>query len=1510
MYSATHEDEEIPQEDDEDLSSSDDKVSKEIQPPGMKRRQRLKELHYFVEKQLQKRLYKSWDTIEIAFTSSGDLTVSQIVKFLQLSDVQLSTADAAKVQNILEKHAQDVQAVQAAEQLEAELANGEIISEPGRSIVHTISKPGKSTALSYEAFRNIFHTNDNQEAVKWKREFDREKIRQRREKEIYEKELAALEEKVKKRLAESAKHMIEILAQFRCNPIAIPWENNGQRLELRAQLFETIFTKPQRRHLPQQQTMSLTAPDSSVPASTSVVPDKLNVKLVESALLQKYSRNGHFEAIEVVPAAYIYHDFVADCIKKSVQDYWKRCESDLWPERQMIFRFRLKKQVFQEWRRFTKHAEILRQFVMRKFVAWKYFTRKLHEHYEFIRISFWPFYVWKRHLQQQIIARGKSAFLKNVVLTYIQLRHFRAFKVRYQRKQWNKRHVARLVKKKSNQALLLCWAAWKARIQSRVTIHRLWKSRGHVLQHLHRLYMVKVTFFLWRYFAILKRDLERRRFKCLGDLKTKSKAIHGQQQPNWSGYSQAPRKQHGASRYPFVTGSSGQHLPASASVPRMLAKTGEMVSFRGIDLSIPAGQIDGSVTDDDDFDAELDDGVESNDRSFSSTSSSGTSNVPSLTRIMETDLGQNIKRKSRLYDLCLALYLKCREQDRRKMVENVIIFRRIGRRFLSSLKKQVNHGKKNRLASDLGGFRVLHQRFRQWMIGTLFKDHLANRDDKIEAPTEDNDLREDTTGRAVLHWRRDREWRQIGIEQNPIRAQQLRQDLLNILANDSRRTDEIYEREMTLKRKQQSEDSFLRKETGATLKVKSTQMQQSQQILRTRGHRMHDVLDRVFDDLLQQKMRYQLRSSFRSLRVVVVMKYTAMLCRRAQLRNWLRLCNRFIYWEKHMQSLYRLKLKYHVFQTLLKHAIWKWKFQTPGLSLKLQQRCALINKYEHFLEKCNLLDGSLASSRLALTRYSPANSFHGVFFRWVQYTQFAHANRIIVRLARQKKEIWMLQSVFHVLKYFVKQKYTFELRNHQQPFLLRQSVADLDAYHCKIIALKAQLPTTQLKTKLAIKREILLQAATGSPTLKQLFQEHEDEVRRRLHLENRLMFGAYSDRKIHNYAERSSPLFGASVGRVFVYEKAPPYGSISDIAVICGKKVDGISLVVKTNASMSYEGALHGNPFGTRDVFSLSRGEALISIEGFASQTLYGLRFGTSSGRLSKWYGLCDKGTKFDIRSEYAAKREEIVGLFGYVDGTSVHALGAVFRHTTFKNIFEGLWLQSDHPQQQQGGSGPQRSGSDEVSLCDRQFSYFLQVRTCDVLTAMKRAHRLALRAQRMTFLPSSLTRTRILMGIMRWFFNSLSHGLVHNTTREEEGKLILQDGMNQRASGEKNLQEGLRAMEFVDSFRDDDHQLNTATLGAKKVAELREMLEQTQHKITLGKKLIDDGQAAILVGRSILPHLPMTRRMMSAIREMYKVVQTKDYIDQMDPDVRAILLVGDDGVQQDALLSASIDMD
>ncbi|EEY66696.1 uncharacterized protein PITG_17246 [Phytophthora infestans T30-4] len=1409
------------------------RLQAKVQTPGLKRRKRLTDLHHFVETQLQKRLFRSWDTIEIAFTGSGDMTVNQIVKFLQLSDVQLGNNDAAKVQKILEEHE------------------------------HLIRGRTKSKAvLSFEGFRQIFHPVDPLEASRWKREFDREKFRQRQEKDIYTRELEALEEKVRQRLATSAKHMIDVLQQFKCDRKDIPWENEQQRQHMRSQFLDVIFRKPQRRRILQHDTRLQHSDLTQTPEAqtTNSAPLKLSIKVILSTLLQKFSRNGHFESVEVPAAAYLYHDLAADIIKQSIRRYWEQFEIDQWPERQIIFRFRMKKQIFYDWRAFAERSRLLCKYVLRKFVAWKYMTRKLHEHYAFYRISFWPFYVWKRHLQQMIIARGKTEFLMNVLRTYIQLRNFRALKLRYKTKQWNKKQITRMRNKKLKKIRRICWATWKDRFQRSRLIRQIWKNHGNTLQQLHKFYMVRVTFYILRYYSILKRDMKQRKYmSLLGQFSAtaRAKALAHQHQRHHKGTVNHDRAaQQRGSFYPT------DNEPSKVSATR---RSLPMTTYE------PPQHGRGSTA-----------GVR-NTRG-------------SLTRIMETELGKKIKRKSRLYDLCLGMYLKYRERDRINMIGNVIAYRRFGRIFVKYLRTTVHQGKINRFATDLGAFHVLSSRFRQWMIGTVYKLPPATQDG-VE-PVKKDDEAEETGEKVVLHWREDREWRLLAIANNPVRALQLRQDLLSTMESDAVRKETIRGREQLLTKKQANEDAFLRLETSATLKIKAAQMQQVQQIMRRRAHRLHDAMDNVYDVLLQQQARQQLKSSFRSLRVVVMMKYTSMLCHCAQIRNWLRLCHRFMYWERNMGVFYKQKLKYHAFQTLLKHAVWKWKFQSPRLSQKLQRSQKLMWKYENYMQEQDLFDGSSESLRLAGTRNSPANSFRSIFLRWIQFAQCSKARETIVKLSRRKREIWSMHTVFHALKNRVKVKYTYAERCALLPYLWRQCMVDLDTYHCKIIALEQRLPSSHLRAQLTHTRKLMRETAISSPTLKKLFQDHENEVRLRLQLEKRLMLAAYSERAVHKHAERSSSLFGTTAGKPFTHDKVPPFGSISEVGIICGKKVDGICVVLKASGQANIEGSIHGNPFGTHEVFSLGRGEKLVSIEGFASQSIYGLRFGTSVGRYSKWFGHCEKGSKFEVHSDFFSNREEIVGFFGHADNASINSLGVVMRHTTIKNPFEGLWvLKDNHTQHNMLQQSPHRGSVDELPLSDRQFAYFLQVRACEVLMIMERAHLFAIRAYKIEdTLPPALGNMRIIMAMARWMLNALSHGLVQRTEREEEGKQILISGQEKYAVGEKLLSDGTNTMQIVDGFRDSAGQLDAATLGVKKIIELKDKMTQAQQQMVQGERLRDEGQHEIMRSQRFLPHLPTTKRMISAIRTMYKVVQTKDEIDHMNPELRSFLLLKKSG--------------
>lgn len=207
-------DRDLPNDDVDDVDEQPSNFEQErgygsITLPGMKRRQRLKDLHLFVETQLQKRLLKSWETIEVAFTGSGDMTISQIVKFLQHSDVQLGTADADKVKAILEQHAtltrEDEENQQATSRSVLETVSETTNTTDTAKVIPPETANARSTSsstidmkkvlFSYEGFRQIFKTRNAQDESRWKREFERERSRKRQEKEIYDRELAALEER-------------------------------------------------------------------------------------------------------------------------------------------------------------------------------------------------------------------------------------------------------------------------------------------------------------------------------------------------------------------------------------------------------------------------------------------------------------------------------------------------------------------------------------------------------------------------------------------------------------------------------------------------------------------------------------------------------------------------------------------------------------------------------------------------------------------------------------------------------------------------------------------------------------------------------------------------------------------------------------------------------------------------------------------------------------------------------------------------------------------------------------------------------------------------------------------------------------------------------------------------------------------------------------------------------------------------------------------------------------------
>ncbi|OQR93832.1 hypothetical protein THRCLA_08332 [Thraustotheca clavata] len=1367
----------------------------EITAPGLRRRENLRKLVHFADGHLRKKIFRGWSAIEFAF-SGGDLSQAQVERVLTNNNICITKLDLERVHSTIEDYflkttrtSRTARSTESSE--ESTTIENEIIQVDVSDTV-TTSELVIPHTISYEVMQELFYPHDEKEAANWLAEMEAERRQILQEEELRRQKLLELEEKIKRRLAESAQDMWRVLKLF--DYMHTTWPSEQIRALTTAKFNELVCEthKKTKNSIHWDAIGSPNGEDTTIP--TIVNNEKEEKEAVEEpqivvkrtigqvfrALLQSFSRNRCLEDLELDEAAHVFHDIAATVLQNGAKAFIERRAIYDTPERQYFLAFKLKKLIFRQWRQNVNIRLTRRRMLLRKFVVWKYLMNRGKWRRELFRICFWPLYVWKRWTQFVLISRAKAIFLHNVFDIYYALRHTRAWHRYVVAQRKIDAELARRQLIREHKIRQHIFNEWKPRAQYGQRLRKIWLQNGLALQFQTQFYTTKLSLYLWRYYTILHRDMDRRQYVCF----------------------------HGA-----------------------------LQRFKQKD----------------------------------STSESNDNDLVHLTRINDSPMGHKVKHKTRLHDLCITTYVKYRKKDRHNILIKALMFKRAAPKVFEMLWLYKEKKKRSRFATSFGIFHQVHERFVQWLRFISFKRQLERQHGKEKFDTIHAQPDEATIppNRHALKWKADKEWREKGLQDAASEAIALKEAIeAHRIARKASR-ERYKNREEEIDNIHLSEQEIQEEQQAKTLQMTSQLHNYANQIIHTRVRKLYEVICRTFDIFEDQARGYMLKSTFRSLRVPVLMKKFKILFNRSQLRNWLRLATRYAYWLKNMPRYYRLKKMHHVWQIWAEFIRQRQLYESPGLALKTKRRRALVTKFERYL-----LNEDFMLIPTVLEQKLSYNSFRAVFMRWVEWTQLNKCFNSLLKAFHHRVGVRTMGRIFLAWKHNIKAKYV------SLPFswLEKRYAADIERLRSSLWAMRKHLVSWRIRKVLRACDRTLKLSVCSNPTLKNLFAMHTKVVLQRLSLENRLMFVAYNERRIHHYDERQTTMHGAIRGSKFDYEPAISFGHIHQVIVVCGKSVDGLSVVVKSFNNTT-EGRLCGNPFGTRSIFQLSSHELLVVVEGYASQsTLLGLRFGTNHGRHSKWYGRYDVGSHFLLE---AGQDEEIIGFHGYAGKDSVHGIGAVFRRTTERNIFEGLWTQEYKP-----------SNVDSINQSDRQFSYFLQMRSCDVYAAMERAHRLALRMWRSESTHEAVNRLRIVMGLCEWFFNSLTHGLVQLSENEDEGQRILQEGINIRVSGEKLLVDGEKIMESVKEFRNGrKQQLNVAVLGFKKIQELRQNIEISEDKIKRGKQLIAQGNNVILAGRQMLPKIPLSNSMIQYVKDLYRIVLTKDSMDSMGEGIRKLLL-------------------
>ena len=202
-----------------------------------------------------------------------------------------------------------------------------------------------------------------------------------------------------------------------------------------------------------------------------------------------------------------------------------------------------------------------------------------------------------------------------------------------------------------------------------------------------------------------------------------------------------------------------------------------------------------------------------------------------------------------------------------------------------------------------------------------------------------------------------------------------------------------------------------------------------------------------------------------------------------------------------------------------------------------------------------------------------------------------------------------------------------------------------------------------------------------SDTLKKRLDAQRKEIKDRLFEESRLLFAAFEERGRYKYRDHvARELFGTDSGKPFI-DSFPPEGSAVNEVIVhtMDGHVVGLQLKWQTPGLPDWASPMRGSSGGRRRRFGLKSksGERLAAIEGYAGRYVSRLRFYTTSGNRSPWYGTDESGSRFVLGSIHSRSNTFICGLHGRGTNSVVSALGILVRRITETNVFSECWKSS-----------------------------------------------------------------------------------------------------------------------------------------------------------------------------------------------------------------------------------------
>jgi hypothetical protein len=851
--------------------------------------------------------------------------------------------------------------------------------------------------------------------------------------------------------------------------------------------------------------------------------------------------------------------------------------------------------------------------------------------------------------------------------------------------------------------------------------------------------------------------------------------------------------------------------------------------------------------------------------------------IPSFPRITDLPWAKNLPKD--IGAICEPTWLKLSQKDRYMLRVNAMRYKRLAPQILAGWVAARDYKKKKRYAIWRGANLVQRKAFSAFVLAVQ-ESKEENRDITDPARQAEEEAKEslrveerqrvqrekdkEACERYKEQWSIDQTWRVMSMA----RQKEAMKKLAEQQAHHRHQASKRAQRESLVKERQaiRSEGihTFLAEQKKKTERGCDIATRCAKRLLRNRGRVLHDAMVKAVDQAEQMHMRQVLKGVLRALRLPMMTKRSLTLLRRAKLRNWCRICGRYQYIWRAMPVYRKLRTQWVIWNKWLQFLDQRIAFETPGLVEDVRRRRVLVRGFSEMMSERNVTtcstEDELRGAQITLK---------AIYLRWVEATQKSMCYKQMVEASRTRQQSRFLQRVFFSWRSNLKTHFTWSSRKAEPCFLEQRATADLDKLKTRLLKHANSLQTHQIRRIWRFRQRITIKRALAEPTMKHMLATSHMLAHKRLALERQLLLYAFDRRGQSEFEDLIDGPVGGSAGEIFSDDGMPPHSRVDQIVVHCSDEIDGISLITKSGANTTRT-PFRGSNSGKRYLFELHEGEALYQVEGIAGRCVNRLRFHTTLGRASPWYGKNEMGERFMLGGSSDAG-DTIVGLCGRFSPGSLDAIGVIIRHTTEVNIFSDCWL----PAEQELGMG--NKNTDQGSLAEEQFAHILRMRACDVEVALERSQTLAKQLWRTANnTPAGLGTLENIRRVSSWLFEALTRGLVCLEETTGEGAKMKEDGELLERQGTLAREKGEHILQGIDGYDPGgNHNLNIAQLGTTMLQKTMELIDEGEMLQEKGTADVKKAQAMQERGKELMPEIPTAPHVMGYFMALYKLAQT-----------------------------------